>query len=42
MAGRWEVRKLKATFSLARLLSLDTLEACELRFCMTEKGSWKV
>lgn len=43
MAGRCEVAKLKATSSLARLLlSVETLEACELRFCITEKGSWNV
>lgn len=41
MAGLWEVTKLKAASSLARL-SVEALEACELRFCITEKGSWKV
>lgn len=41
MAGLWEVTKLKATSSLA-LLSVETLEALKLRFCITEKGSWKV
>lgn len=43
MAGLCDVTKLKAMSSLARLLvSLDRVEACELRFCITEKGSWKV
>lgn len=43
MAGLWEVTKLKATSSLAlMLLSVETLEACELLFCITEKGSWNV
>lgn len=43
MAGLWEVTKLKAMSSLALLLlSVETLEACELLFCITEKGSWKV
>lgn len=43
MAGLWEVTKLKATSSLALLLlSVETLEACELLFCITEKGSWNV
>lgn len=43
MAGLWEVTKLKATSSLALLLlSVETLEACKLLFCITEKGSWNV
>ena len=39
MAGLWEVRKLKPMFSLALLISLYTLEAWELLFCITQKGS---
>lgn len=43
MAGLWDVMKVKAMSSLALLLLCrGTLEAWELLFCITEKGSWKV
>lgn len=45
MAGLCDVMKLNEMSSRARLLlllSTDALEACELLFSITEKGSWKV